>query len=98
MRQMNNKTKLITLLSCMLINCVCKLKSSFHSGDEKFMKMIGRVLCGITIIDPANVTSFVAFNNKMEILFVMLLIINYCYPLSSCCGNDVETKDVMMLR
>lgn len=26
---------------------------------------------------------------------VILLIINYCYPHSSCVGNDVETKDVM---
>lgn len=26
----------------------------------------------------------------------MLLIINYCYPLSSCFGNDVETKEEMM--
>lgn len=45
-------------------------------------------------------TSFVPDNKEFLInkrtFYVMLLIINYCYPLSGSFGNDVETKDVTM--
>ena len=47
------------------------------------MKMIRQVLSVATTL-PQKTFS------------VMLLIINYCFPLMGSLGNDVETKDVTM--